>query len=106
MNSRVKIAFGLAVATGVALLAPAAADAAPRGGSFAFCNASSAPEYVTFPVPGGGSASSIQRPGKCFLTFFAPGRHLAVVHRLHANGSESVVGRRYSNGSEDVNWSV
>lgn len=110
MVSRTKIVLGLAAAgLSVSLLGPAAAEAAsppaPLAGSFTFCNASSAQEYVAFPYRGN-LASVIRNPGQCWsLGFHGISSDEAVAYR-HVNGTWLAVGTRYFNDAHVVKWSI
>ena len=105
MVSRKKIVLGLAAAgLSASLLGPASAEAASPG-SFTFCNASSAQEYVSFPYRGN-AASVIKNPGQCWkMSFRGLSSDEAVAYR-YVNRTWLAVGTRYFNDAHVVKWSI
>ena len=100
MSVRIKALLGVAAA-GLAASALFPMPAQAAGNNFAFCNISSAPEYVSFPYRGWFS-STIQNPGQCWShSFSGLTSDEAVGYRL-VNGYWLAVATRYFNDSEVV----
>ena len=105
MTARSRIVLGFAAAAlSAASLVPSSAEAATTPGSFTFCNATFAREFVSFPFDG--AKSDVLYGGECWSTHRPGHRYEQVVAHRYLDGHWSVVATTAIDDDARVRWVV